>query len=358
MNKILLLILAIVMSGSLRAQDDLQSTLSALSADAAKAYVGPIVSGFGANLNSGWIHRAVPNKFFGIDFEFGVVAMGTLFGDDAKTFSSTGIFRFSKPQAEQLTSGISNTFGERDSVIKFIINEQFTVGITGPTIVGSKNDNVVVSFGGKTYTVATPTGNQSVTVQPDTIQLSGVSGFLEDLSILPLAAPQLTIGTFYGTALSFRYLPDVEIDKDLGKFKYFGFGVQHNPSMWIPVPLPVDISVGFFTQTMEVGKIFKSEASTLGIYLSKQFGPGMFNITPYAGLMLESSNITVTYDFTLEDTPAPGVKTILPIEFEVEGQNSSRFLVGASIKLALINLNVDYNIAKYNSISAGLAFGF
>lgn len=358
MKKISLLLLTFLLIFPVKAQDDLQSTLSALSADAARAYVGPIVSGFGANLNSGWIHRAVPNKIFGVDFELGVVAMGTLFGDDAKTFSSTGIFKFSKPQAEQLTSGISNTFGERDSVIKFIVNEQFTVGITGPTIIGSKNENVVVSFGGKTYSVNTPGGTQSVTVQPDTIQLSGVTGFLEDLSLLPLAAPQLTVGTVYGTAISVRYLPDVEISADLGKFKYFGFGIQHNPSMWIPVPLPLDISVGYFTQTMEVGKVFKSEASTMGLYVSKQFGPSMLSITPYAGFMLETSTITVSYDFKLEDTPAPGVTTTLPIEFDLEGQNSSRFLVGASIGLGVFKINVDYSIAEYNSVSAGLAFGF
>ncbi len=358
MKKIILLLLTLMFVFPVKAQDDLEATLSALSADAARAYVGPIVSGFGANLNSGWIHRAVPNKLFGVDFEFGVVAMGTLFGDDAKTFSSTGIFKFSRPQAEQLTSGISNTFGQRDSVIKFIVNEEFTVGITGPTIIGAKDKNVVVSFEGKTYTVNTIGGPQSVTVQPDTIQLSGVQGYLEDLSLLPLAAPQLTIGTVYGTALSVRYLPDVEISADLGKFKYFGFGIQHNPSMWIPIPLPIDISVGYFTQTMEVGKIFKSNASTMGLYVSKQFGPSMLSITPYAGFMLESSDITITYDFKLEDTPTAGTTTVLPIEFELEGKNSSRFLVGASIGLGVFKINVDYSLSEYNSVSAGLAFGF
>lgn len=358
MKKLFIPLFILLAAVSVRAQGDLQETLSNLSADAAKAYVSPIVSAFGANMNSGWIHRAVPNKTFGIDFEFGLVAMGTLFGDDSKTFSSTGKFRFNHEQASQLAQGISNTWGERDSVIKYMTQEEFTVGISGPTIVGSKNDKLVISFGGKTFTVQTPFGPQSETVQPDTISLEGVSGFLEDLPALPLAAPQLTVGTFFGTAISIRYLPDVEIDKDLGKFKYFGFGIQHNPSRWIPVPMPIDISLGFFTQNMEVGTIFKSTATSFGLYASRTFGPGFLSVTPYAGFMFESSEITVKYDFELENTPTPGSTTVLPIEFKVEGENKSRFLVGASFKLGIFNINADYNIGKYNSASAGLAFNF
>jgi hypothetical protein len=55
-----------------------------------------------------------------------------------------------------------------------------------------------------------------------------VHGLLEDLPALPLFAPQLTVGTIYGTQASFRFVPTYDVT-DLGDFKYFGFGLQHNP---------------------------------------------------------------------------------------------------------------------------------
>ena len=65
---------------------DLESTLDRLSRDAAKQYVAPVVTGFGTNLNAGWFHRAPMAKMFDFDLEFGVVAMGTLFKYENKTF--------------------------------------------------------------------------------------------------------------------------------------------------------------------------------------------------------------------------------------------------------------------------------
>lgn len=357
MKKLLIPLFVMLAAFSVRAQD-LQETLSNLSQDAAKAYVKPIVSAFGANMNSGWIHRAVPNKTFGIDFEVGLVVMGTLFSDDSKKFTANGSFRFNTDQATQLTTGMDNTWGQRDTIIKYLTQEDFTVGISGPTIIGSKSENLVISFGGKTYTVNTPLGPRSETVQPDTISIPGVAGFIENLPAIPLVAPQLTLGTFFGTAVAIRYLPETEITKDLGKVKYFGFGIQHNPSMWIPFPMPIDISAGFFTQTLEVGSIFKSTATSFGVYASKQIGPGFLSVTPYVGFLLESSDITVKYDFELKDTPTPGTSTVLPIEFKVEGENKSRILLGASFKIGLFNINADYNIGKYKSASAGFAFNF
>ena len=174
------------------------------------------------------------------------------------------------------------------------------VTVSGPTIVGSKKDSIKVSFTGGSVRVPYPTladpNHDTVVTLLSANQTLGVVGFLEDLPMLPLAAPQASIGTILGTKFSLRYLPSVELDKKIGKFEYTGFGIQHNPFMWIPVPEPpVDVSIGYFTQTMKVGKIFESKASLFGIQASKTFGPGALNITPYAGLSFEKSDITIKY---------------------------------------------------------------
>lgn len=324
----------------------MEETLQKITGNASKSYVAPISSALGANLNSGWVHSAPKAKKFGFDLEFGFVAMATLFSDVNKTFSSNGTFRFNSEQAEQLIP--SNITGsERTQIKNEILNTDFTVGISGPTIVGSKKDSIKILFPGAV--IRGRTLGEKELILP-------VTGYLEDLPALPLVAPQVSFGTVFGTAVVLRYLPDIEINKDLGKFKYFGFGLQHNPTMWLPFSLPLNVSVGYFTQKMEVGKIFSTSASMFGIFASKRFGPGALNIEPYAGLSLESSNIDVAYDVTY-DTPTGGTTTS-QIKYTMEGENSTRFTIGATLKLLLLGISVDYSIAKYNTVSASLNFKF
>lgn len=64
------------------------------------------------------------------------------------------------------------------------------------------------------------------------------------MSALPLAAPQFSFGTVFGTMASVRFLPNVKMG-ELGELSYFGFGLQHNPAVFLPIPLPVDLSAAF-----------------------------------------------------------------------------------------------------------------
>ena len=176
----------------------------------------------------------------------------------------------------------------------------FTVELTGPTIIGSKTDTVKVNFPAQAIKVNTPGGLVTYNI-PATVINTGATGLLGDVKEVPLAAPQLSIGTIVGTQLTLRYLPNVQLSSDIGDLKYFGFGIQHNPGVWFPNPLPLDICASFFTQTLDVGSILKTKATAFGINASKRFGPGAVNITPYAGFMLESSTMTFDYTSTLTD---------------------------------------------------------
>lgn len=340
MIKLFFTLISIILINSIivAQSNSLEETLAKITGSASKSYVAPISSAFGANLNSGWIQGAPSSKIFGIDISVGLVAMGTFFSDENKTFSSRGSFRFDSSQADLLIP--SNITGStRNNIRNEIRNKDFDVSISGPTIVGSKMDSIRVVFPGAVI--------QGQTLGAKTIILP-VTGYLEDLPLLPLAAPQVTIGTVYGTSVAIRYLPEVEISPDLGKFKYSGFGIQHNPGAWLPISLPVNVALGYFTQSMEVGTIFKTSASLFGISASKRFGPGALNIEPYAGLYLESSSIDVAYNVSFD---TPGGRKPSVISYSLEGENSTRFTIGATLKLALFSISVDYNMAKYNSVS-------
>lgn len=326
----------------------LEETMQKLAKDAAMGYVQPIASGFGANLNSGWMYRAPQATVFGLDVDFGIVVMGSFMADDAKKFSRSGTFTFDSLTAAVITSGIANT-AVRDSAIRFIRNTPLTVTISGPTIVGSKDSSVRVSYsGGDQFSFGTSTYNFNPAGQ-----VLPVQGYLEDIPLLPLAAPQLSLGTIYGTKVILRYLPELDFGK-IPKVSYFGFGIQHNPFMWIPVPEPpLDVSLGFFTQTLKIGSIFESKATMVGVQASKTFGPGVVNITPYFGLSVESSSMSVTYNFP-DQRPGAVAGSTIPVSFSLDGENTTRLTIGLSLKLAIFKLNADYNIAKFNTISGGL----
>jgi len=352
--------------GSEDGSGNLQSSLEQLSSDAAKKYVAPVVTGFGSDLNAGWFHRAPRAVTFGFDFELGVVAMGTLFSDESKRFASSGIFQFDSSQAAYLTENINDPNynslppAQKDQARQQIINQirgrDFTVGISGPTIIGSDQDSMKVEFQGGQFMFTDPLGGQHTVTVPSDFLVLPVTGLLGDAKILgknivPLAAPQLTIGTIFGTQFTFRYLPAYKISDEIGKTKYFGWGIQHNPAVWFPGEFPLDISASYFHQNIKAGSIFEASATAFGVNASKRLGWGFLNLTPYVGYMLEKSSMTFTYDYFL-DTPTGQIPQ--RIVFDLTGENKSRLTLGLSIKILLVNVNADYNIGQFNSYSAGV----
>jgi hypothetical protein len=329
------------------AQDlNLEETLQQLSEIAAKSYARPVTDAIGINLNGGWFHRAPEAKLFGLSLEFGIVAMGTFLDDADKTFSASAPWRFSAEQAADLAADINPLV--RDLVVDEILSNDFNVTIAGPTAIGSDQNNVSVVFSGDEVL--------GETIGGQTFELEGITGLAADLDILPLATPQLTIGTVFGSMVTLRWLPDIEIDEDIGTISYFGFGIQHNFQSWIRTPLPVEVSLGYFTQTLDIGDIIKASTNSYGVTLSKQIGGRFLNLTSYAGYMFESSEMDFNYSFEI-DTPGGGTDT-QNIAFTLDGINENRTIIGLSLRFAILNINADYNFGKKNSATAGLMFAF
>jgi len=348
---------------SVLAQDDsrsLEETLQMLSEDAATSYLSPISSAFGADLNAGWFHRAPKPKKFGFDLEFGLIVMGAMFDDASKHFSTSGSFRFSTNEAAELTQGLNLDTEVQQALINEIIQQDYTVGISGATIVGAADDSLQIAFQGQGISFTSPNTGEDTTVNvgSQTIVLP-IAGFgdLADVSMLPLLAPQLSIGTIYGTQATLRYLPPTQLSTDLGTLNFFGFGIQHNPAVWLPFPIPVDFAVSFYTQKLTIGDLFETSTNAYGLNVSKEIGAVGLNITPYAGFMLENSTMRVRYDY-LVDAPGSTEPVTQSLDFEIEGENKTRATFGLSVRFLLLNFNADYNIGKYNSVSAGITLRF
>ncbi|RMD50128.1 MAG: hypothetical protein D6830_03465 [Ignavibacteria bacterium] len=325
----------------------LDETLSNLGQQAASSYVQPIVSAFGSNLNSGWFNRVPSSSILGLDIELKIVGSGSFFSNDSKTFSADGTFRFTSSQVDQIlsNSGITSSHPAYTSIKNEMLGTDFSVNLSGPTVVGSKSEHLVVTFPGATI--------QGETIGASTIDVNEVTGILEDLPALPMGAVQLGIGTVYGTKAFFRGFPSMEVT-DVGKVSFFGFGAMHNPAVWFPNPLPIDIAVGFFTQTLKVGDLMESKATQFGLFASKTFGIGV-SVTPYLGLTSESSTTTLKYDYTFDSPAGPQTSHL---QFDLEGENTTGVTVGAAFNLIFLNIAADYKIANTNTATLALTFGF
>ncbi|MGE5313165.1 MAG: DUF6588 family protein [Acidobacteriota bacterium] len=349
-----------VPSQSARSQS-LNESLSQLSEAAAKQFVQPAFDPFGVSLNGGWLGKSPKANILSFDLEFGAVAMGTFMGSSTRTFEMSKTYRFSAEQART----IADEAGVDDPTVKSLIvdaitKRDFPVVLYGPTIIGSSDRHIRIVF--------SPNGNESlqindprypfpvnVIVPSKTVELEDAKGLMDGMGVLPSAAPQLKIGTVFGTQAILRFVPSIKVSDDLGKFNYLGFGLQHNPNVWLNLPLPVDVSFGFLIQKAKVGDVVDVKGTSYGINVSKTFGTGWLSVTPYVGGLIEKSSIDVNYDQTIETVT--GTEDV-NIAFSLEGINKSRLTAGARFHIGVIDLAVDYNIGKMNSVTSGFFFSF
>lgn len=362
-NRILIIIMMLSFLSLLTAQSSLDETLEDLSGAAAESYVGPIVSAFGASLNSGWFHKVPKAKLFNLDIELGLVYMGSFFGKGDETFNVDGSFRFTESQARDIVRNSEEVILDNleqdepevfEALVEALVMEVYELNIHGPTIIGPEDENIFVEFPDNQPLHVNVNGiDFDYILDARSIELP-VGGQLENLSHMPMIAPQLGIGTIYGTKLYTRYMT---LDlTSIGKYEYFGIGIQHNPKVYIPFPIPVDFSASFFMQDLKLGEYVSAKATVYGINVSRTIGPGFLNVTPYAGLMFESSKMKFKYEYQVSGQEID-VEPVA-IEFEAEGENNAKLTLGTAMNWGIYSMNADFNIAKYNSFSFGFGFEF
>jgi hypothetical protein len=307
------------------------------------------------NINGGWLSKPVKPIKSGFTLEFGLVAMGTNLNEDERNFTLNGTFRFDKSQAEKLTQSISNP-AYRPQIVEQIIKQDFDVIFYGPSITGSSGRNIQVYFAGGQFNVSDPKYPVQATVDVPSQNIDlGISGYLSSLTLLPAAAPQIKVGTIYGTQAIVRFVPSISLPDDFGKLNFFGFGLQHNPNVWFDIELPVDVNLGFLTQKISVESVLDITTLSYGLNVSKTLELGWISFTPYAGYLMETSKVDVSYSQSFDTATG---KENVDVNFSLDGINKSRLLVGLNLQVSVLNLNFDYNIGKINSMTAGLSFSF
>jgi hypothetical protein len=148
----------------------------------------------------------------------------------------------------------------------------------------------------------------------------------------PMVVPQASVGGVAGLRATVRWLPEMDLG-DVGKTKLFGYGLQFSPNGMMPT-LPVDVMVGFFKQSVDVGTLIETDANSMFVAASKSWSL----VTLYGGYAKEDSEMTIAYTYAAEGT---GVA----------------FTVGATLNV-LAKLNVEMGHGDVTTYTAGLLFGF
>jgi hypothetical protein len=341
-----------------------ETTVSRLQPAIAKAYVSSVPSGFGANLNTGWYRKAPTPTKIGFNIEGGIVAMATLVGSGKKTLNVASSFTFDDTSAQHIasrldTTGMGPNAGSlRDSLISVLMRDESNVQFRGPTILGSNRDTIRIYYTARSVVVPTSNGTDTVNIGNDTVPVLGATGLLGNLpglmsriQAIPLFIPQLTFGTVMGTNVTVRWLPETQTLEELGTVELFGVGIQHNPAIWFEKKLPVDFSVGYFNQKLEVGNMMVAKSWAAAFNVSKTFGERFVGVTPYGGLQYEKTTLDFTYNYRDMDGNEQ------PVSFTVEGENKVRATVGINVRVLAINLNADLALAKYPVGSFGVMVG-
>ena len=316
----LVVCLGLAITGDTARATDLQQLIEQVGPVYGEAYASPFIHTFGPNQNSN-LYSTANIPWAGLTFGVGVKVMATNLNESDQTFRKVVLI---------------DDLGELDPVLD---GQSGTVVMSGPTIFGDTETDGRIDL----YTGGVLVGT-----------FEGIPGFW-DTRWVPLATPEAYIGGIVGLKATLRYFPSMKLG-DVGTSEYLGYGLQWSAS-GVLENLPVDLMVGFFTQSLDVentqnlgqDKLIDSSASSYFLAVSKSWPA----LTLYGGFAIEKSDMTVTYYY--EDPDYPTLDQA--VNFSVDGRQDNRFTLGLNLDI-LLNLNVEAGFGDMTTYSAGLMFGF
>ena len=319
--------LLMVFSASLYAQDDLSTQLAKVANANAVNYLSPLLSSWGADLNSGFYHSADLHEVLG--FDIGLKAGVVLVKDEDKVFDFV------------LPSQISYTY--QGVPFKLTAGVDYDGVISGsPTALGDPAGKPVKV---KSTSAFIPLRGQTIFTTP--------RGF--DMKYAPLLMPQAAIGLPFGLEVVGRFVPNITLAHDVGKVNFIGFGLRYSLDQYIPMS-PIDVAIHFMTQKLTISdmndnKILGASGTAYGIEVSKS----LVLFTLYGGYQIEKSSWSVESYSYYDPSTAISIKT-QPLD--IPGQNTSRFHAGVRFLLLVVNVHADYSFAKQPVVAVGVGVSF
>jgi len=193
----------------------------------------------------------------------------------------------------------------------------------------------------------------------------------EDFSFLPMPILQASVGLVKGFEVKARFLPTISIDE--AEVGMFGAGLQYEFTKLLPADkiLPVAISavIGYTNLNGEYDFTESSDVQGENQRVDASFNTWNFSavvstknipvINFYGGIGYITGSSDVDLKGTYDVTAGPFITETYIDPFTVS-QDASGVVanIGTKIKLGFFRLNAEYNIGEFNTLSAGINFGF
>ena len=288
MKKLILICVSIFSCFSLSSQDFDKLTDTYLGVNA-EGFTQPAVDMFCGFTNTGLKNEiAIPKKLY---FKIGIAGSAVFISESQKTFTGKTDESFSPYQE-----------------------------LTVPTIVGP---NVPVSTQGKGGTTYTFPGGL-------------------DLSYLPVATPQLTVGGVLGSELLLRFMT-VDIKDKIGKVQFLGAGLRHDIGQYFAKGA-VDVSAGYYFQNFKVGEYMNTTTHYFELGVGKKFG--ILNVYGMAGY--QAGKMDVTYTNNNENN----------LNVKLNASNNIRGGLGLGLDFRLFHLFFEGHYSTQLVTTAGFGFKF
>jgi len=334
MTRSLLATLAVLLSvaPAVGAQS-VEGSLQSLARDNAELYARPVFEGMGNALNAGFLRT--PDVHGQLGFDVGIRVVGALIPDDRNTF------RAIPPERITVTVG---GLGERSYADPYAPRGG---SLETPTAVG---DGAGV--------VLEPTGDYrrdllAAGQNPDDFNVVFPEGF--DVPAIPFAVIRAGLGVGFGTEVSLRFMPGIEVNEDVGDVGAFGFAVTHSLDRWFPAPIPVDLAAFGGYQNFTVGDYADAATTTFGVSVGKGLGPlSIYGLGQYES---PSTDLEYTVENPGNENPAlPDDGT--RIAFSPDLEAGTRFGLGLQLDLMILELAAEYSSGDYDAVTGRVSISF
>ncbi len=315
----------LMVSPHLEAQGTIEADLEGLDPGNAQPFVEPLAKGLILAMGGGLFDGAVPLEALG--FEVGVRVSGALPPNEAETF--------------QAALPMSVSWG------------------------GSTFENPYRPLDGSRETPTLVGEGSGVVLEPDGTFRDALLGSGEDPLDFVLALPRgrdvpavphpvfhASIGVGVGTEVSVRFIPEIDVNEEVGRVKGLGFAVRHALTHWFASPIDLSVLVG--RQGLDVGTYLDSSSTQYGMMASRRWGP----LSLFVSGLLRSGTADVSYEAANPDNANPILpEDGTPIRFSEEVESGATFGVGARLQLLVLNLAGQFTFDDYPLLTLKVGFG-
>ncbi len=379
-------------------------------------FLTPLVTTSNATVNSRFFRSAyIPKKSEKIYFRFGIHGMTGTVRDDQKSFTPVSPVGSKSVEFNNATNAFATLSQTKDTtgLIYGIIRYLFASGLEDPTSGITFPSSSATVFGNGTGSLTLNRdyfkkqiqgGDPLLTLAFTQLSAEQQTLILNTITSLPQSfplptggnisqvyagVPQLEIGSLFGTELLLRFIPPVQLDKNIGNFSFFGIGLKHSISQYIE-DSPLDIAIQGVYQITNIEQIVgvtKAELNAdANIYnMNLQFSKKIKNITSwfgdlevFGGYSFEQFNIESSYTYTLPVTLQKELGLMTDINGEIVADPANGFpgdnqpqvskgaiedtnhkgILGIAKSIGPVTIAIDYSISNFNLFSLGIDYTF